>query len=147
MQYFTLSELLHSDAAYRLHIANQPTAADVRNLNLLVAAILDPARRLIGSPIYVTSGYRSKTLNRAIGGSSTSQHTRGQAADITCSDNALLFRLVYYNLPFDQLIWEKGTTTSPAWVHVSYNPNLTTQRHQSLRTLDGHTYLPYSPTK
>jgi hypothetical protein len=79
-------------------------------------------RTVYGKPIRVNSGYRCPKLNKAVGGSATSQHVLGQAADITGgnkSENKILFDLIKsLKLPFDQLIWENGGT----WVHVSYGP-------------------------
>lgn len=144
MRYFTLSELTHSDTAVRKHIPNVPTLAEVTALNALVDNVLDPLRVRFGKPILVNSGYRSKELNRVVGGASTSQHVKGQAADITAADprdNATLFRLLYDLLPYDQLIWEKGDDTHPAWIHVSYAPRL---RHQCLRYRNG-SYRSFKP--
>ncbi len=92
------------------------------NLDTLVDKVLDPLREAYGKPIKVNSGYRCPKLNKAVGGSATSQHMTGQAADITAgskAENRKLFDLVRsLKLPFDQLIWEHGG----AWVHVSYGP-------------------------
>jgi hypothetical protein len=92
------------------------------HLTLLTERVLDPLREAFGKPIKVNSGYRCPKLNKAVGGSATSQHMTGQAADITGgskAENKKLFDLVRsLKLPFDQLIWENGGT----WVHVSYSP-------------------------
>ena len=76
-------------------------------------------------PIFISSGYRSKALNEAIGGSKTSQHSKGEAIDIDMDyrngpENEDIFHYIRENLPFDQLIWEFGTDSRPDWVHVSY---------------------------
>jgi len=122
MKYFTIRELTRSATASRLGIDNAPTASVERNLTALVDNILDPLREAWGRPITVTSGYRCPALNKAVGGSRTSQHLRGMAADITTGnkvDNRKLFQLaVDLKLPYCQLIDEKGY----AWVHVSYDP-------------------------
>lgn len=86
----------------------------------LVEHVLDPAREELGGPIKVTSGYRSADVNKAVGGSPTSQHTKGQAADLVCSDNRKLFDIIRHLPEYDQLIFEFGDDTAPAWVHVSY---------------------------
>lgn len=122
MKYFTFDELSRSETAVRLNIDNTPSPAARSNLAALTDNILDPLRQAWGKPITVNSGYRCPALNRAVGGSTTSQHMSGQAADITTGnkvDNARLFQLVQdLGLPFDQLIDEQGF----AWIHVSYSP-------------------------
>ena len=122
MKYFTIRELTHSDTATRLGIDNTPGAAAVRCLELLADDILDPLRARYGRPIYVTSGYRCRRLNDAVGGAYNSQHMLGQAADITVGspeDNRRLYSLIrQMRLPFDQLIDEHDMQ----WIHVSYGP-------------------------
>lgn len=89
----------------------------------LINNVLDPLRKAYGHPIKVTSGYRSPRLNAAVGGVKTSQHEKGQAADITAGspeENKKLFDLAQeLNLPFCQLIDEKKYK----WVHISYDKN------------------------
>lgn len=127
-QYFTLAEFLESQTARRNNITEQfkPSATVTRNLEALVTNILDPLREALGSPIKISSGYRSPALNKAVGGANTSQHLQGEAADIQAMhpvSNATLFELIIkMGLPFDQLIWEYGTKLNPAWVHVSFGP-------------------------
>lgn len=122
MKHFTIKELTASDTARRLGIDNTPTQRAIANLNLLVDNILDPLREEYGSPIYVNSGYRCHTLNSAVGGSATSQHLTGEAADITTGnrrDNRRLYELIkQLKLPIDQAIDEHDYT----WIHVSYGP-------------------------
>lgn len=123
MKYFTIDELCHSDTAQAKGIDNSPSAVVRGNLEALVSNVLDPLREAFGKPIIVNSGYRSTLLNNSVGGAKNSQHTRGEAADITAEDvkdNKQLFEIIRENLPFDQLIWEKGTRTYPAWIHVSF---------------------------
>lgn len=122
MKYFTIQELTRSDTAARLHIDNTPNRDQIRCLELLVNNILDPLRTRYGRPIYITSGYRCRRLNDAVGGAYNSQHMLGQAADITVGspeDNRQLYSLIRtMRLPFDQLIDEYGMQ----WIHVSYGP-------------------------
>ena len=125
-KYFTLPEMLESATARRLKIAEQfnPPAEIVNNLELLCKNILDPLREKCGA-ITVTSGYRSPALNKAVKGAKSSQHTKGQAADIRGVNvsNAELFNQIQkLKLPFDQMIWEYGTDKEPSWVHVSFSP-------------------------
>jgi len=94
-------------------------------LSTLVKNLLNPLRETIGEPIKITSGYRSLAVNRAVGGAMKpiSQHTKGEAADMKCLDNARLFHAIRDYFDFDQLIWEKGNDLQPEWVHVSYKVN------------------------
>jgi uncharacterized protein YcbK (DUF882 family) len=123
-KYFTLNEMLRSQTATRLKITEQfnPPAEIIHNLELLCEHILDPLREKVG-PIRVSSGYRCPRLNTQIKGSKTSQHMKGQAADISginCTNAELFEQIKKLKLPFDQMIWEFGTSKEPDWVHVSY---------------------------
>ena len=114
MKYFTINELTKTSTG----ISNIPNAEHIANLIYLVENLLDKAREELGMPITVTSGYRSEAVNRRVGGVATSQHTKGEAVDLVCKDNAKLFNILK-KMNFDQLIWEKGNNIQPAWVHVS----------------------------
>lgn len=111
---FTLKEL----CVTKTGIHNEPNAQQKEALRLLAVNILQPARDALGA-ITVTSGFRNAKVNAAIGGSRTSQHMKGEAADLQCDDNAALFKFIK-TLEFDQLIWEFGDKEQPDWVHVSY---------------------------
>jgi zinc D-Ala-D-Ala carboxypeptidase len=115
---FTLAELTDTDTG----IANNPSQEEIRNLKLLVQKVLQPVRDKFGV-INVTSGYRSPGVNSAVGGSATSDHVHGRAADIQCEDMATVFKYIRKNLPFKQLIWEFGTDAQPKWIHVAYDAN------------------------
>lgn len=128
MRYFTKEELIASDTARTNHLDNNPKDQKTwNNLFELVRVILDPARERLGAPIYVSSGYRSQEVNRAVRGQPFSQHTKGQAVDIYCS-KGLMKRLleILKTLPFDQL----GIYERKGFFHVSYNPDRTKQRGQ-----------------
>lgn len=118
-QHFTLAELTRSDTADRLRIANTPNHDEVRQLNHLMDNCLDPIRKAWGKPIGVNSGYRCRRLNEAVGGAPTSQHLKGEAADITTGSkegNRRLFELIQsLGVDFDQLIDESGYK----WLHIS----------------------------
>lgn len=120
MKYFTIKELCKSTTAISKNIDNSPNSEITKNLEQLVDIILDPLREKYGKPIKVNSGYRCEALNKAVGGSKTSQHRYGQAADITGGskeENEKLFDLaIQLNLPFDQLIDESKFS----WIHISY---------------------------
>jgi len=115
-KFFTLDELIVTSTG----LINVPNQSEKIALSELVKNILDPAREQIGIPIKVNSGFRSKAINAKVGGAPTSQHCKGEAADLDCADNAKLFNLISDNFVFDQLIWEGGDDKQPAWVHVSY---------------------------
>lgn len=123
MKHFTIDEFTRSATARALGIDNTLPDEALVALELLVARVLDPLREWWGRPLRITSGYRSGPLNRAVGGVAESQHLRGEAADLTAGSraaNALLFRHVADELPFDQLIAEQADAEGPAWIHVSY---------------------------
>lgn len=124
MKYFKIEEFIKSDTAIRNNIDNTPNAQEKDNIISLIENILDPLREAYKKPIIITSGFRSKTLNNFIKGSSTSQHVSGQAADIRSvedpiQENKKIFELIQkLNLPYDQLIDEYNYN----WIHVSYSP-------------------------
>lgn len=117
-KYFSLDEL----TVTHQKLNNTPGLLEIQKLKLLVQNLLDPVREMYDSPIYVSSGFRSLTLNKAVGGATKliSQHTKGEAADIDGVDNAKLFNFIRDHFDFDQLIWEEGNNLQPAWIHVSY---------------------------
>ena len=134
MKFFTLQELTNSATAKRYGIDNTPSQEVIKNLEALVDNILDPLREKWGAPIIVTSAYRCPELNKKIGGSSTSQHVSGMAADIRTvsdlpSDNyKLLHTLLDMNLPVDQVISEYPDAQGrPDWIHVSFSPRMRKQ--------------------
>ncbi len=125
MKYFSITELVESQTGRRHNVREQfgPPKSVTDSLQKLVDNILDPLREKYGKPIKISSGYRSPRVNSIVGGAKNSQHLIGEAADIQAIDgnNAALFNLIKeMKLPFDQLIWEYGTTENPAWVHVSF---------------------------
>ena len=128
-KYFSIEEMCHSDTAIAQGITNKPTQPIIDSLDALIEHVLDPLREAYGQPIIVSSGYRCKRLNKAVGGVSNSQHLIGEAADISVrpkgdkKGNKVLFEYIRKNLPYDQLIWENGGV----WVHVSYRKQ---NRHQ-----------------
>lgn len=125
--YFTIEELCVTNSG----LPNKPSMDIAVNLTRLINNILDPARECFGAAIHVNSGYRSVLVNLAAKGSKTSQHMEGKAADLKCSDNEQLFKILSV-LDYDQLIWEFGNDNQPAWVHVSYNAGK--NRKMSLRS-------------
>ena len=123
---FTLDELCKSEIAIRRSIDNIPTETVISNLQALVLNVLQPIRNSLG-PITINSGYRSPAVNVAVGGSPTSDHCLGMAADIEISgyDNKTLAKFIEQNFKFTQLILEFYEDGQPAsgWVHVSFDPS------------------------
>ena len=124
---FTLEELTKSETALRKNMPNVPTEADITNLKLLADNVLQPLRDHYRVGIKVNSGYRSPDVNAAVGGSRTSDHCKGQAADIEIPGiaNAVLAQYIKDSLQYTQLILEFYTPGIPdsGWVHVSYDAN------------------------
>jgi hypothetical protein len=137
-EHLDLSEVVRSESAKRKGIPNMPTAEHIANFKLLAEKIFEPIRVHFRCPIIISSGYRSKELNAAIGGSATSQHCSGEAIDIDMDGtpngvtNRMVFDFIKDNLEFDQLIYEFGNSENPDWVHVSYETK-GPQRKQILR--------------
>lgn len=124
---FSLAELTESQTGRRHNIKEQfnPPQEVITNLKELCEKVLQPIRDKVGA-IKVSSGYRSPQVNKIVGGATSSQHMTGEAVDISGINisNAELFKAIKdSNLPYDQLIWEYGTKSNPAWVHVSYTSN------------------------
>ena len=120
-EHFTLSEFVRSETADRNHIDNTPTPEVIENLRALCRNVLEPARLTFGSPIYITSGYRCEALNKAVCGKPTSQHLRGEAADLQVrgmENLRKLYRMIKDHGVFDQLLYESNGATK--WIHVSY---------------------------
>ena len=113
-----------SATATRLGINNVPDKDALMNMMILGKKIFEPLRVYVGGPIKVNSFYRSPKLNKAIGGSTKSQHCQGCAIDIDdihgFKTNMQMYHWVKDNLNFDQLIWEFGDDDNPDWIHVSY---------------------------
>lgn len=119
-EHFTLAEFVWSETADRNHIDNTPSQEVVDNLRALCRNVLEPARVAFGAPIYITSGYRCPALNKAVGGKPTSQHLRGEAADLQVRGVKNLRSLykIIDRLPHDQLLYESNGTTK--WLHISF---------------------------
>jgi len=124
MREVSLKELLFSETATRLGIDNTPTDQILINLQTLIYEVIEPIINQFGD-IKITSGYRSPELCKAIGSSTTSQHTLGQAVDceVIGVPNKELADWVVKNLTYDQVILEfwKPEEINSGWVHISYN--------------------------
>ena len=123
-KHISYREGVYSRTATRLSIKNNPNAEQMKNMIALAEEIFEPLRMWVNGPIKINSFFRSPELNKAIGGSSKSQHCHGQAIDIDDTfgkaTNAEMYEFIKKHLDFDQMIWEFGDENNPDWVHVSY---------------------------
>jgi hypothetical protein len=139
-EHFRLSEFTLSQTALRKGIPNRPDTEALANMKTLCQKTLEPVRKLLGHPIYITSGYRSPALNGAIGGSKKSQHIEGKAADFICPNfgtpREIAEIISVTNIDFDQMIWEGD------WVHISYDAGPRSQILTAQFTDEGVVYHP-----
>lgn len=146
-----MAEVTRSDTAKRKGIDNSPTAEHLENLKVISEEVFDKVREYFGVPIFISSGYRSAALNKAIGGSSTSDHNLGRALDLDQDGhgngvtNMDVFKYIKDNLEFDQLIYEFGTDKNPDWVHVGYRKGA--NRKQVLKAVREGSKTKYVPYK
>lgn len=129
-EHFTLEELTVTS----VKAENMPNQEQINNLKKLVDNVLEPLRKMYGKPININSGFRSKEVNKAVGGSPTSSHCNGEAADLDCEDNALLFSIIREMFTFDQVINESNFK----WIHVSFREG--NNRNQALKMVNGKYY-------
>lgn len=133
-EHFQLSEFTKSATANKYGFKNIPNDNQIANLKALCENVLEPLRQHFNVPIIISSGYRSPALNKAVGGTPTSQHKTGEACDIHIPDEATgnqWFEWIKDNLQFDQLIKERATKTSKSfWIHVSCRYDPSRNRHQ-----------------
>jgi hypothetical protein len=144
---FSLHELTKSETALRMGFDNTPGEAETEALRLLCEKVLQPVRDHYGKGVKVNSGFRSPESNSAVGGSKTSDHCKGQAADIEIPGvpNAELAQWIMDNLEYTQLILEFYTPGIPdsGWVHVSYDPdNLKKQELTAMKVAGKTQYVP-----
>lgn len=137
-------EATHSTTAKRLGIDNTPNAEQFSNMVYVAENVFQPLREHFKCPIYISSFFRSDDLNKAVRGSASSTHKKGEAMDLDADvygvvTNAQIFHYIKDNLEFDQLIWEFGTESEPAWIHVSLSKR--NNRNQILKAykLNGKT--------
>ena len=121
------------------NVKNVPNADQLSAMRYVASRVFDPVREYVGGALFVSSFFRSQIVNKAIGGSLSSQHCKGEAIDIDCDvygngTNKEVFEYIKENLPFDQLIWEFGDNDNPDWVHVSLRRD-NKNRKQILRAI------------
>jgi hypothetical protein len=138
--HFTLEELCLSETAVRAGIDNTPSADVVANLARL-AKMLEKVRALLKSPIHITSGFRCPELNARIGGSKTSAHLDGRAADFICpvfgTPYAVAKKIAAARLGYDQMIHEYGR-----WVHIAVPRAQERAQRELLSIFEAGRYLP-----
>jgi len=140
-----LAEVTRSESAKREGIINMPTPEHYENLKVIAEKIFEPIREHFGVPILISSGYRSEALNVYIGGSRSSDHSKGRALDLDMDGsssgvtNKMIFEFIKDNLEYDQLINEFDF----GWVHVGYRLNA--NRKQTLRATKVNGKVQYSP--
>jgi hypothetical protein len=150
--YVSLAEVTKSDTATRRGISNEPTPEHLENLKTICTEVFDKIREHFGVPIYISSGYRSAALNKAIGGSKNSDHNLGRALDLDQDGrgngvtNMEVFEFIKDNLEFDQLIGEfQRADGNFEWVHVGYRKGA--NRKQILVAYKEGTKTKYKPFK
>jgi zinc D-Ala-D-Ala carboxypeptidase len=117
-KHVTLAEFENSPTATTHGINNKMNESQIASAKLLCENVFEPLRLYLNIPIRISSGFRSVQVNRKIGGSTSSQHCKGEAMDIKIDAKGFYF--IKDKLEFDQLIWEFGNDEQPSWVHVSY---------------------------
>ena len=140
---FSLQELTKSETALRFSMKNEPSEADIQNLKMLCEKVLQPIRDHFKMGVKVNSGFRHPEVNAKVGGSKTSDHCKGQAADIEIPSiaNADLANWISDNLSYTQLILEFYTPGIPdsGWVHVSYDPKNLKKQNLTATSKNGKT--------
>ena len=123
-EHISYKEGVYSITATRRGIDNTPNNEQLSNMETVAEEVFEPLRIYVDGPIKINSFFRCEELNKAIGGSSKSQHCKGQAIDLDDTfgraTNAEMYHFIKEKLNFDQLIWEFGDDDNPDWVHVSY---------------------------
>lgn len=143
-EHISYKEGIKSNTATRLGIKNTPDDYQITNMVNIGVNVFEPLRKYVGGPIRINSFYRCEELNRAIGGSSRSQHCEGRAIDLDDTlghkTNAEMYKYIKDNLSFDQLIWEFGDDNNPDWIHVSYvHPDENRKRCLRAERINGKT--------
>lgn len=141
--HFTLAELTHTNSG----LSNNPTDAEVKSLTALCTTLLEPVRLKFG-PVSIHSGYRGPLVNARIGGSKTSQHMKGEAADFHCSgaqlEDVMKWIVTESGLRYGQVILEGHTAGEPTWIHLSLGaPYRVGSQCQQALVFDGRNYLQY----
>ena len=146
-EHISYKEATYSITATRLNIENKPNEEQLENMKILAEKVFEPLREWTGSPIKITSFFRSRALNNVFG-AKNSAHMTGCAIDIDDTlgkkKNAQMFKWIKDNLEFDTLIWEFGTNKNPDWIHVAYYPDRE-NRQRVLRAVKINNQTHYQP--
>lgn len=129
-EHFDFNEMTFSQWAIRSNVQNLPSASELENLKLLCNEVLEPVRKLLGVPLKISSGYRNARVNKAVGGSLSSQHMQGLAADfipIGMSLEDAITKIMASDIAYDQLIDEYGS-----WIHISHSGSFKKPRKENL---------------
>lgn len=121
-EHITYAEATHSDKAIEKGLDNTPNEEQLEHMKLVALMCFEPARKWYDKPLHILSFFRSPEVNKAVNGSPTSDHPKGNSIDLTTGsreENLKLFNWMKTNLIFDQLIWENDG----AWIHVSFRKN------------------------
>ena len=139
-KHVSYAEAVKSQTANRFGVENIPTKKEIKNMKHIAENIFEIVRRDVANdkPLFISSFFRSESLNTICGGSLTSQHCKGEAMDIDADyfgngSNREIFEFIRDNLAFDQLIWEFGDDENPAWIHVSLSKNIRREVLKSIR--------------
>jgi zinc D-Ala-D-Ala carboxypeptidase len=152
-QYISYAEATKSQQAIRLGLDNTPNAEELSNMQYIATTIFDKLRKAMhdkyGKPLAITSFFRSAEVNKAVGGSTTSQHCSGEAMDIDAdvfggATNKEVFDWIRKNCVVDQILWEYGDDKNPDWVHVSLKRH-GKNRNQALRVIKENGKIKYIP--
>ena len=123
-KHVSYKEATHSATALRRNLDKTPNKEQLQCMKAIAENLFEPLRKWVGGPIKINSFFRGEPVNKAIGGSTRSQHMKGQAMDIDDTfgykTNAEMYHYIKDNLYFDQMIWEFGDDKNPNWVHISY---------------------------
>ena len=134
----------HSNTALRRGLDNTPNEDQIKCMKDIAEGLFEPLREWVGGPIKINSFFRGEPVNTAIGGSTRSQHMKGQALDLDDTfghkTNAEMYHYIKDNLDFDQLIWEFGDDKNPNWIHVSYVTHRPNRKKLTIaKRIDGKT--------
>ena len=144
-EHFSIEEFERSETAKKRGIDNTVPNRLLPNIQALCENVLEPLRQHFDEPVYISSGYRCPALNKAVHGAVSSQHMKGEAADIYIKNQEMPLKAVcdwmIKNLSFDQIIWETRPNGSK-WIHVSY-VSMAKNRKKAMRCEDGTQYLQY----
>lgn len=142
-EHITYEQATKSQTAVRHGIKNDPNPDELKAMRIWAEKIYEPVVKACPG-VFLSSFFRSRALNGAIGGALNSQHCKGEAGDMDSNGmNSKIFYFIKNNLVFDQLIWEFGNTNEPDWVHASYSEK--GNRKQVLRAVRENGKVRYIP--